>query len=70
VAESLNPLGKVMSGASMFVCLPSGLSAEPRTGLGNQAGPARTMALARRAGFSDARVAASTDFNLVYELAP
>ncbi|MDT4892023.1 MAG: hypothetical protein QOE97_1058 [Pseudonocardiales bacterium] len=70
VAEGLNPLGKVLSGASMLVCLPSGLSDEPRTGLGNQAGPARTMQLAREAGFSDARVAASTDFNLVYELTP
>jgi hypothetical protein len=66
----LNPLGKVLSGASMLVCLPSGLSDEPRTGLGNQAGPARTMQLAREAGFSDARVATSTDFNLVYELTP
>jgi SAM-dependent methyltransferase len=70
IGDSLNPLGKVLSGASMLVCLPSGLSAEPRTGMGNQAGPARTIAIARDAGFTDARVAASTDFNLVYELIP
>jgi hypothetical protein len=38
--------------------------------MGNQAGPARTRELAREAGFSDARVAAATDFNLVYELRP
>jgi 2-polyprenyl-3-methyl-5-hydroxy-6-metoxy-1,4-benzoquinol methylase len=70
VQEALNPLGKVFAGASMLVCLPSGLSAPPAYGLGNQAGPARTGQLARDAGFSDARIAASTDFNLVYELRP
>jgi 2-polyprenyl-3-methyl-5-hydroxy-6-metoxy-1,4-benzoquinol methylase len=70
VAEMLNPIGKVYAGASLLICLPSGLSAPPATGLGNQAGPARTCALARDAGFSVARVAASTDFNLVYELRP
>ena len=70
VPEALNPLGKLFAGASMLICLPSGLSAAPAYGLGNQAGPARTCGLAREAGFSAARVAASTDFNLVYELRP
>ncbi|MBE7196026.1 MAG: methyltransferase domain-containing protein [Gordonia polyisoprenivorans] len=68
VGESLNPLGKVLLGASMFVCLPSGLSDDPRAGLGNQAGPTRTIELARAAGFDEAQVATQTDFNLVYEL--
>jgi 2-polyprenyl-3-methyl-5-hydroxy-6-metoxy-1,4-benzoquinol methylase len=70
VEESLNPLGKLMAAASTFICLPSGLSAAPAHGLGNQAGPARTCELARDAGFSEARTAAATDFNLVYELRP
>lgn len=70
VEEALNPLGKLMLGASTFVCVPSGLSADPAYGLGNQAGPARTCEVALEAGFSDARVAAGTDFNLVYELRP
>jgi 2-polyprenyl-3-methyl-5-hydroxy-6-metoxy-1,4-benzoquinol methylase len=70
VSETLNPLGKVLAGASMLVCLPSGLSAAPARGLGNQVGPAGICQLAREAGFSGARVAASTDFNLVYELSP
>jgi hypothetical protein len=70
VGECMNPLGKVLAGASAFVCLPSGLSADPAYGLGNQAGPARTCDLAREAGFSVARVATSTDFNHVYELRP
>ncbi len=70
VPETLNPLGKVFAGASMLICLPSGLSGPPARGLGNQVGPARTIQLAREAGFSDTRVAAATDFNLVYELTP
>lgn len=68
VADALNPLGRLQSGASLLVCLPSGLSAPPAMGLGNQAGPTRTRALAKEAGFSEARVATSTFFNLVYEL--
>jgi SAM-dependent methyltransferase len=70
VADGLNPLGRLLAGASLLVCLPCGLSGPPAAGLGNQAGPARTMQLAREAGFSDARVATATDFNLVYELRP
>jgi SAM-dependent methyltransferase len=70
VQESLNPLGKLMAAASTLICLPSGLSAAPAYGLGNQAGPAKTRELARDAGFSEARIAAATDFNLVYELRP
>lgn len=70
VEESLNPLGKLLAAASTLICLPSGLSAAPAYGLGNQAGPARTRELARGAGFTDARLAASTDFNLIYELRP
>ena len=70
VDESQNPLGKLMAAASTLICLPSGLSAAPAYGLGNQAGPARTCAVAREAGFSVAREAAATDFNRVYELRP
>jgi 2-polyprenyl-3-methyl-5-hydroxy-6-metoxy-1,4-benzoquinol methylase len=70
IEEGLNPLGKLMAAASTFICLPSGLSAAPAYGLGNQAGPAKICELARDAGFSDARIAAATDFNLIYELRP
>jgi SAM-dependent methyltransferase len=70
IEESRNPLGKLLAAASTLVCLPSGLSAAPAYGLGNQAGPAKTCELARDAGFSDARIAVTTDFNLVYELRP
>jgi 2-polyprenyl-3-methyl-5-hydroxy-6-metoxy-1,4-benzoquinol methylase len=70
VPDALNPLGRLLLGASMLVCLPSGLSAEPAAGLGNQAGPARTCELAREAGFGTARLAVSTEVNHVYELRP
>jgi hypothetical protein len=58
----------VLAGASTLICLPSGLSAAPAYGMGNQAGPAQTLELAHEAGFSQARIAAATDLNLVYEL--
>lgn len=70
IEETFNPLGKLLAAASTLICLPSGLSAAPARGLGNQSGPAATRELARDAGFSDARVAATTDFNLIYELRP
>ena len=70
VEDALNPVGRLYAAASVFLCLPSGLSAEPRTGLGNQVGPARTLALAEQAGFQRAREAARTPFNIVYELRP
>jgi 2-polyprenyl-3-methyl-5-hydroxy-6-metoxy-1,4-benzoquinol methylase len=70
VGDALNPLGRLLAGASLLVCLPSGLSGPPAAGMGNQSGPARTCAVAAEAGFGSARVATSTPFNLVYELRP
>ena len=64
----MNPVGRLYAAASVFLCLPSGLSAEPPTGLGNQAGPARTLALAAEAGFSRGREATRTPVNIIYEL--
>jgi len=56
VVDVLNPLGRLTAAGSVFGRLPSGLSAPPAMGLGNQAGPRRT--------------ATSTPFNLVDELRP
>ena len=70
IEDTLNPVGRLYAGASVFICLPSGLSDEPRAGLGNQVGPSRTVELARQAGFTRAHVAAEGPFNLVYELRP
>ncbi|MFI7611615.1 methyltransferase domain-containing protein [Nonomuraea terrae] len=65
-----NPLGRLLAGASTFVCLPSGLAGPPAYGLGAQAGPARILQVAEEAGFGDARVALATETNRVFELAP
>jgi 2-polyprenyl-3-methyl-5-hydroxy-6-metoxy-1,4-benzoquinol methylase len=70
ITDGFHPLGRMMVAASVFVCLPSGLSAAPATGLGNQAGPTRTLHLAHAAGFTTAQIVLSTPFNLVYELRP
>lgn len=70
IEDVLNPVGRTYAAASVLICLPCGLSAEPRTGLGNQVGPTRTMALAHQAGFTRAREATRTPFNVVYELRP
>jgi 2-polyprenyl-3-methyl-5-hydroxy-6-metoxy-1,4-benzoquinol methylase len=70
IEDTLNPVGRLFAGASVFICLPSGLSADPAVGLGNQAGPARTLALAQQAGFSRAREAVRAPFNVIYELRP
>jgi hypothetical protein len=72
VEESLSnpPLGRYLAASSLFVCLPNGLSSPPALGLGSQAGPTRILQLAEEAGFGDARIAMSTELNLVYELAP
>jgi hypothetical protein len=70
VEDALNPVGRVYAGASVLICLPCGLSAEPRAGLGNQVGPARTLQLATESGFGTAREASRTPFNIVYELRP
>jgi hypothetical protein len=49
--RSAHPARAVMAGGSVFICPPSGLSAPPAVGLGNQAGPSRTAEIAE-AGFS------------------
>ena len=71
VEETLsNPLARLSASTSLLICLPSGLSGEPAYGLGNQAGPARILQLAKEAGFSHARVATSNPRNQVFDLAP
>ncbi|WP_019818844.1 methyltransferase domain-containing protein [Saccharomonospora saliphila] len=68
LSEAVNPLGRLLAGASMLICLPSGLSETPAYGLGNQVGPSRMRELAHEAGFGSAEVAASSEMNLIYEL--
>ena len=70
VAANLHPVGQLFYAASATICVPGGLSQAPGRPLGAQAGPARTLAAAREAGFTRARQATATPFNLVYELRP
>jgi SAM-dependent methyltransferase len=67
VEDNLTPVGRIFFAASAAICTPGGLSqhGEP---LGAQAGPARTLDVARRAGFTGVRMATSTPVNAVYEL--
>jgi 2-polyprenyl-3-methyl-5-hydroxy-6-metoxy-1,4-benzoquinol methylase len=68
VHDNLNPVGRVFYSVSTMVCTPASKSEEPATALGAQAGPERTEAVARAAGFSRFRRATETPFNIVYEL--
>jgi SAM-dependent methyltransferase len=70
VYDNLNPIGRVFYAASSLICTPASQSQEVGLALGAQAGPARLIDVARRAGFSRARVATTTPFNLVLELRP
>jgi SAM-dependent methyltransferase len=70
VDDNLNPIGRVFYAASSLICTPASQSQEVGLALGAQAGPARLIDVATRAGFTRARVATSTPFNLVLELRP
>ena len=68
--DNLNPIGRVMYGASTQICVPVSLA---RNGppLGAQAGEARLREIVVDAGgFSRLRRAAETPFNLVLEARP
>lgn len=64
--DNINPASRLFFAGSVFVCTPSAL-AQGGEALGAQAGPAATIALLQRAGFSSVRVATETPFNYVYE---
>jgi SAM-dependent methyltransferase len=68
--ENLNPVGRLFYAASTVLCTPASLSQPGELGLGAQAGPQRTEAILRDAGFSRVRVATQTPFNLIYEARP
>jgi 2-polyprenyl-3-methyl-5-hydroxy-6-metoxy-1,4-benzoquinol methylase len=66
--DNLNPIGRVFYAASTLICTPASQSQEVGLALGAQAGPARLTAVAKEAGFTRVRVAATTPFNQVLEL--
>jgi 2-polyprenyl-3-methyl-5-hydroxy-6-metoxy-1,4-benzoquinol methylase len=70
VEDNLNPVGRAYYGFSTFLCTPAGLSQQPATALGAQAGEARLRDVVTSAGFSRFRRATETPFNLVLEARP
>lgn len=67
VENNINPVSRLYYAASTGVCTPCSLSQDVREGLGAQAGPGRLAEMLGEAGFSTARVAARTPFNIVLE---
>ena len=70
VADNLNPVGRVMYGASTQICVPVSL-ARNGPALGAQAGEARLReVVVDGGGFTRFRRATETPFNLVLEARP
>lgn len=67
VENNINPVSRLYYAASTGVCTPCSLSQEVREGLGAQAGPEKLTIVLNDAGFSNARVAARTPFNIILE---
>jgi SAM-dependent methyltransferase len=67
--DNLNPVGQVFYATSATICVPNAISQRgPDEPLGAQAGPRKLIEVADRAGFTGARVATSSQFNLVIEM--
>jgi SAM-dependent methyltransferase len=70
LADNLHPLGRLFYAGSVFLCVPSSLAQDGAAGLGGQAGEARLREVLAEAGWSHARRAMATPFNLVIEARP
>ncbi len=70
LSDNLNPIGRMYYAFSTMICTPASLSQEVGLALGAQAGPKRLEDVAREAGFTSFRTAATTPFNLVLEARP
>jgi 2-polyprenyl-3-methyl-5-hydroxy-6-metoxy-1,4-benzoquinol methylase len=70
VEDNFNPVGRLYYSASIFLCVPNGLSQPGGYALGAQAGEAAIRQVTIDAGFTRFRRAAQTPFNLVYEVRP
>jgi hypothetical protein len=70
VQDNLNPVGRMMYGASSQICVPVSL-ARKGPALGAQAGEARLReVVVKGGGFGKFRRATETPFNLVLEARP
>ena len=68
--ENMNPVGRIYYAASTMVCVPASLSQDVGLALGAQAGEARLLEVVRSGGFTRARRATATAFNLILEARP
>jgi SAM-dependent methyltransferase len=68
--ENLNPVGRMYYSASTMICTPGSKAQEVGLALGAQAGEKRLSAVLHEAGFSTARRATETPFNMVIEAKP
>jgi len=70
LADNLTPVGRAFYSVSTMICTPASLSEKGGAGLGAQASDAQLEKVARDAGFTRFRRAASTPFNRVLEIRP
>jgi 2-polyprenyl-3-methyl-5-hydroxy-6-metoxy-1,4-benzoquinol methylase len=70
VEDNFTTVGRLYYSASVFLCVPNGLSQPGGYALGAQAGEAAIRQVMAEAGFTRFRRAAQTAFNLVYEIRP
>jgi len=62
-----SPTGKVLYGASTFICTPNSLSQPVGRAMGAQSGESGMAAVFEEAGYTQFRRATETPFNIVYE---
>jgi 2-polyprenyl-3-methyl-5-hydroxy-6-metoxy-1,4-benzoquinol methylase len=68
--DNLTPIGRLYYGASTMVCVPTSLAQEVGAALGAQAGEAKLREVISAGGFSNARRATETPFNMILEARP
>jgi SAM-dependent methyltransferase len=69
IEGNLNPIGRLFSGGSLFICVPHAL-ATGGTALGNQVTERQLREVLSAAGFTRIRRANETPFNRVFEVRP
>ncbi len=67
LTDNVNPISRLFYAGSLFLCAPSALAQPGAAALGAQAGPKVLIDLLTDAGFSDARLAWKSPFNIVIE---
>jgi hypothetical protein len=70
LSQNLNPVGRIFYAASTMICTPAYRAQEVGCCLGAQAGEARLREVITQGGFSRARRATETPFNLILEARP